>query len=307
MLNQRAHTRADTLSTARHRARGGWPDVWYASRTMSKRRAREALETLCTVTDSTPVDTESGLTQWVERLRARPDGAALATELLRAYRHGGLTRERWAALTGAPPRAAYEIDDAVRRLWDAFVAAGLAKPVSIEDIHGAAASVRRWAWQPRWILMSQDEDLLLMDDALMPALLSAAAEPGVPRREYALGIVAHHARDTCAVAAWNGGDLTAALVRAASWAPQARAVGATTLAEYLERLGRHAIPAPTDRDGALQRVMDLERCVAPAPDEVTLREAPDGWLGRAARTYAPPAHRLHVAAATGAVTLRRAS
>lgn len=263
------------------------------------------METLCTVTDATSVDTESGVARWVERLRARPDGAALATGLLRAYRHGALTADRWAALTGAPPREAYEVDDAVRRLWDAFVAAGLAKPLSIEDIHGAPASVRRWAWQPRWILMSQDEDLLLMHDTLVPALLSAAAEPGVPRREYAISIVAHHARDACAVAAWNGGDLTAALLRAASWAPQARDVGATSLVEYLERLGRHAVSAPTDRDGALQRVMDLERCVAPSPDEVTLREAPDGWLGRVTRSISPRGHWLHVAAATGAVTLRR--
>ena len=116
MLNQRAHTRADTLSTARHRARGEWPGACYAAQTMSKRRARAALETLCTVTDATPVDTESGVARWVERLRARPDGAALATGLLRAYRHGALTADRWAALTGAPPREAYEVDDAVRRL-----------------------------------------------------------------------------------------------------------------------------------------------------------------------------------------------
>ncbi|WP_434419441.1 hypothetical protein [Nannocystis pusilla] len=167
---------------------------------------------------------------WVLRLRELPDeeGAQLARNLLRAYRHGLLAPDRWAELTGAPPQRASDIDDAVRRLWDAFAAAELAKPYRTEENVGRvrAGLARRWAWQPRWYLMSQDEDLLLMSDALVPTLLAVAAEPRVPKRQYLLEIVAHHARDSCCQAAYHGQQLAATLRRAAGWAPQAREVGA---------------------------------------------------------------------------------
>lgn len=247
---------------------------------------------------------ERSVEAWVLRLRELPDdeGAQLARNLLRAYRHGLLLPERWAELTGAPPQRASDIDDAVRRLWDAFAAAGLAKPYRTEENPGRirAGLARRWAWQPRWSLMSQDEDLLLMDDALVPTLLAAAAEPGVPKRQYLLEIVAHHARDSCCQAAYHGQELEATLRRAGGWAPQAREVGAPELAAYLERLGSHAVGGPVDRAGAEQRLLDLGRCQEPPRSALDLRAVDGGWEGWL--ILSGRNRRLRIDAATGRMT-----
>lgn len=270
-------------------------------------RARQRAEFARLVEVLGPVgwqDDARGVEAWVLRLRELPDeeGAQLARNLLRAYRHGLLVPERWAELTGAPPQRASDIDDAVRRLWDAFAAAELAGPYRTEENVGRvrAGLARRWAWQPRWYLMSQDEDLLLMSDALVPTLLAVAAEPRVPKRQYLLEIVAHHARDSCCQAAYHGQQLEAALRRAAGWAPQAREAGAPELAAYLERLGSHAARGPVDRAGAEQRLLDLGRCHEPPRSALDLREVDGGWEGWL--VISARDRRLRIDAATGRMT-----
>lgn len=277
---------------------------------MSRARQRAEFARLVEVLSPAPWQgDERSVGAWVERLQALPgdEGPQSARRLLRAYRHGALSPERWAELTGAPPRIASDIDDAIRRLWDAFAAAGLTDPYRTEDHVGRirAGLARRWAWQPRWSLMSQDEDLLLMEDALVPTLLEVAAERRVPKRTYLLEIVQHHARDSCCQAAYHGHDLEATLRRAAGWAPQARAAGAPELAEYLERLGRHALRGPVDRAGAEQRLLDLGRCAEPPRRALDLREVDGGWTGWI--VHSAGNRRLRIDAATGRMTLLETS
>lgn len=249
---------------------------------------------------------EGSVGAWVERLRERQDGEGpqLARSLLRAYRHGALSPERWAELAGAPPQIASDIDDAIRRLWDAFAAAGLVQPYRTEESCGRvrAGLARRWAWQPRWYLMSQDEDLLLMSDELVPTLLTTAAEPRVPKRQYLIDIVAHHARDSCCQAAYHGEGLEARLRRVTAWAPQARTVGAPELAAYLERLGRHAVAGPIDRQDAEQRLLDLGRCIEPPRSALDLREVDGGWEGWLVHSGSGTHRRLRIDVTTGRMT-----
>lgn len=239
--------------------------------------------------------------EWVERLQALPgdEGRTLATGLLRAYRHGALGPARWAELTGRPPATAWEVDDAIRRFWDAGAAAGLTKRGSIAAVGTNRGAIRRWAWQPRWCLMAQDEDLLLMEDALVPTLLEIAGIPQLPKRDYILEIVAHHARDSCTAAFMGHAEIAETLRRVAGWAPAARVIGASALACYLERLGRHAMSGPVDRDGAVQLLVDVASCRAPKPEEVAVVAVDGGWEG--VLLFSAGNRRLHIDAATGAV------
>ncbi len=217
---------------------------------------------------------------WIARLQSLgEEGPTLATSLLRAYRHGALSDARWAALTGRPPSRAWEVDETIRRFWDAAAEAGLSKKYSVQAVGEDAGAIRRWAWQPRWILMEQDEDLLLMEDRLVPVLFAVAAVREVPKREYVLSIVAHHARDSCSAAFYRGAEMTGTLRRVAGWAEGARAVGAEALAEYLERLGRHAIPGPVDRAAVVQRLRDVARCQEPPAEQVAVVEVEGGFEG----------------------------
>ncbi|WAS99350.1 hypothetical protein [Nannocystis punicea] len=272
---------------------------------MSRARQRAEFARLVEVLSSVGWhDDERSVVAWVERLRELPDGEGLqlARRLLRAYRHGALSPERWAELAGEPPRIASDVDDAVRRLWDAFAAAGFVQPYRTEENCGRvrAGLARRWAWQPRWYLMSQDEDLLLMSDELVPTLLATAAERRVPKRQVLVDIVAHHARDSCWQAAYHGEGLEARLRRAAGWAPQAREIGAPELAAYLERLGGHAVAGPVDREGAEQRLLDLGRCVEPPRSALCLRAVEGGWEGWLVNSALN--RRLRIDAATGRMT-----
>ena len=242
-----------------------------------------------------------GVDAWVARLQALPEGegVGLASALLRAYRHGALSPARWTALTGRPPATAWEPDDVIRRFWDASAAVGLGKPRTIDPVGHDPGAIRRWAWQPRWSLMEQDEDLLLMDDALMPVLLEIAATRELPKRDYILAIVAHHVRDSCTHAYYWGAEVAATLQRAARLAPGARTIGAAALADYLERLGRHADPGPVDRAAAVQRLQDIGRCEEPTPEQVAVVAVDGGWEG--VLIHSAGNRRLFIDASTGAV------
>lgn len=242
-----------------------------------------------------------GVDVWVARLQALADdeGPTLATALLRAYRHGALTPTRWTALTGHEPADDAEVGDTIRRFWDAAAAVNLARPHAIEGVGSNPRAIRRWAWQPRWHLMEQDEDLMLMDDRVMPALLEIAATRELPKRDYILEIVAHHARDSCTHAFYWNADIPRTLQRAAQWAPGARSAGAHALAEYLERLGRHAIAGPVDRATAVQRLRDVARCHEPTAEAVAVRAVDGGWEGDLLHSSGD--RRVVIDAATGAV------
>lgn len=266
---------------------------------MSRGRQRVEFERLCAALLGARGVGDALVGEWIARLQALPgeEGAALATSLLRTYRHGALWPDRWTALVGRPPEVFAEIDDTLRRFWDAAAAAGLTRAHSIDGVGHNRQAIRRWAWQPRWYLMEQDEDLLLMDDVVVPMLLEIAGEPGVPKRDYMLEIAGHHARDTCSAALYWDRDLAKTLTRAAAWAPAARAVGASALAEYLERLGRHAQRGPVDREGAVQRLVDLARCQPPPPGKIEVAEVPGGWAGPL--LFSSTSTRIRIDAATG--------
>lgn len=263
---------------------------------MSRSRERADFQALLAVLAPSP------WTEWTAALRARPPAEAthLAKTLLRAYRHGALTPERWRQLTGRAPSDPHEIDDAIRHLWEALIRARVVTAHTDDSPSTSPALLRRWAWQPRWYLMSQDEDLLLMDDALVPHLLDLARERRTPKRDYILEIVAHHARDTCTHAVWWAREIPETLTRVAAWAPAARSADAPDLAAYLERLGSYARPAPVDRDGALQRLLDLARCSPPQPREVALRAVAEGWTG--SLKHSAGNKRIRIDARTGAIT-----
>jgi hypothetical protein len=250
-------------------------------------------------------DLAAGVDAWAAALLARPAAEAtrLARTLLRAYRHGALTPARWEQLTGRPPVDDVEVDRAVARLWDVLAGAQVVPAYSEDAGDGSPAMLRRWAFQPRWCLLSQDEDLVLMDDAHIPVLLDLAADRRVPKRAYLLEIVAHHARDSCSHAALWGRELPGTLARVAAWAPHARRSGGADVAEYLERLGSYARPGPVDRAGALQRLIDLGRCAPPTRAAVRLTERDGAWEGTL--VHSGGNRRLRIDAATGAITLVR--
>lgn len=264
---------------------------------MSRARQHAEFERLAGVLTGAPYPA------WTALLQARADGKTLATDLLRAYRHGALIPERWTALTGQPSPDLAEIHAAVRQLWDEFVAAGLVKPYSAGSWSQTVTPgvIHRWAWQPRWYLTEQDEDLLLMEWDLIPALLAAAADPRAPKRDYIHGIVAHHARDQLYQAVHDDKDVPTCLRRAAAFAPQARTNGAAELARYLERLGAHADEAPVDRDGAEQRLLDMGRCSEPPRDKLDIQSIQGGFEGNLITSGSK--QRVRIAAATGRITL----
>lgn len=249
---------------------------------LSRGRQRAEFARLVEVLAGAPWVGPASAQVWAGRLQALgEEGPRLAVSLLRGYRHGALDRVRWLALAGEAASAAPSLDEAISLLWDAFVTAGLVRASSSENWTQVItpAVLRRWAWQPRWHMMEQDEDLLFMRDELVPELLAVAADRHVPKREYMLEIVGHHARDSCCQAAYHGEQLPETLLRVAGWAPLAAAAGAMSLAAYLERLGGHAIPGPVDRGGALQRLRDLGRCAEPTIEAVRLREVDGAWQG----------------------------
>lgn len=132
-------------------------------------------------------------------------------------------------------------------------------------------TARRWCWIEPWLLMSQDEDLFLMEDGLVVPLLEEAAD-GCTKRECALAIVAHHARDRARAALdLDDAAMRATLAASATWFAAARAARAPDLAAYLERLAGYAEPRPVTEEDARSRAFDLSRCAAPTSVQITRR------------------------------------
>jgi hypothetical protein len=165
---------------------------------------------------------------------------------------------------------------ALGSLWDELVKVGLAECVDGFPELWTQETLRLWAYTGQWLITSEDEDLALMDEAFAPGLLAIAAEPQCPKREYILGIIRHWARDRAGAAAGREG-FSELVARIAQHAVLAREANDIDLANYLQRLGSYAIPAPVDREGAHQRGLDLTGCAEPKPDEVKVERQPNCW------------------------------
>jgi hypothetical protein len=223
--------------------------------------------------------------------------------LARAERARFVERLYTSWIAGTIPPAAVGADDAIeanRRIGRAFRAlpSALTDPLSFERTERDEMDVRRWCWVPGWYLMSQDEDLLLMDDDYVAALCQEASE-GCTKRKYALSIVEHHARDGAHHALWDGAErLEEHLEKVGSWAALAHAADAPELAAYLERLGRYAEPRAVDQAEVRQRVLDLRRCHANEGVAPSFTREGDRWVARLDRANVTEG-RLVIEAATG--------
>lgn len=171
--------------------------------------------------------------------------------------------------------------DAVRALWRelARVVEDVFGEVEVER-HAAGIDemvVRRWCWIRGWRLYEQDEDLLLMGDATVSWFLEEAADTACPKRADAIGIVAHHLRDRVhAILCANGWDAVRTRVHEHErWLPQFRALGASPVVEYVERLAAHAVPRKISREEAMTRMRDLWRCRA--PEDLRVDTMGDEW------------------------------
>lgn len=204
----------------------------------------------------------------------RRDAERVAHDWVSAWLDGAVGPGEWEALTGGGAS-----DGPLRTMhlvWDALVEDGLGPHEISRSADGRATE--RWAWSPRWILMSQDEDLMLFGQAR--SLLELAADRSCPKWAYMIEIAAHDLRDQAHAFVTHGtrnDSNESPLTLAAQLAPLARRAGAPEVAAYFERLASYALPSKVDRDAVLQRAMDLHRCAPPQPEEVDVRVDGDGW------------------------------
>ncbi|MCC7540142.1 MAG: hypothetical protein IT379_28245, partial [Deltaproteobacteria bacterium] len=134
---------------------------------------------------------------------------------------------------------------------------------------------RRWCWIAPWVLLEQDEDLFLMRDDLIEPLLDEA-RASCTKRDYAVGIVTHHLRDSIHAALREGADaLRARIAATRRFADAARRARATGLVEYLARIADYERPQKVSRDDAMARVSDVWRCHAPT--SVVIETRGDEW------------------------------
>jgi hypothetical protein len=205
-------------------------------------------------------------------LRANDRTRPLEHALARAMTEGTLT-EAWEA--GKPLGDCTDFAPALGRLWDGFCELGFQSAEGCPNTW-TFPSFRLWAYAWEWALLSQDEDLLLMQENFIPWLLAIAAEPDCPKSGYGLQVVAHWARDGAFYEVGKPGF--AAFVRKASAHEQAaRTAGDLRLADYLARLGSYADPHAVDEAAAMQRGLDLTRCYEPSPDAVAVTRQGDAW------------------------------
>jgi hypothetical protein len=195
-------------------------------------------------------------------LKSSENGAHVVDHLREAVVTGGLSPALWRAVTmGSKPA---DPTVALAALWDAIVDHDLTKPAIGRPTRMSPDALRFWAYTRRWLLFDQDEDLFLMDEDVIPALLEVATERDCSKRGEILEIVAHWARDS-ASAAVGTPQFRDVATRVAQYESSAHRAGAEELAGYLRRLGTYAVSATVHADDALQRGRDLTRCRQP-PD-----------------------------------------
>lgn len=211
----------------------------------------------------------------IDAFRSSGDGEKRVHALRDAMVTGQLIPDVWRAVTSAE----HPSDPAVAfgALWDALVTDGVTTYSVGMPTRCDYESLRLWAYTHHWYLFEQDEDLFLMHEDVAVHLLRIAVEPGCPKRDLALEIVAHWARDTAFQKAGTAQfrEFAASLGPYESLAKQA---GAEELATYLARLRSYSRPETVHREGALQRGMDLTRCREPASEEVSVERDGKHWL-----------------------------
>lgn len=209
---------------------------------------------------------------------------ALVDELLSRWIDGTLDV---VALTGGAP-----LEPAVHPVWDALHEDGLA-PFEIERMPPSDIDwPTRWAWTPRWILLSEDQDLFLFGHG--SELLRAAADPACPRRDIAISIAVHDVRDQAYAWATGQKPREDPFALATKLTPLARAAGATDATAYFGRLVGYTARGKVDHDAALARAFDLHRCHPPRRDDVEVKIAGDEWsVGYLERLRPSPAFFVH--------------
>lgn len=166
-----------------------------------------------------------------------------------------------------------------RSLASAVSACGSNASLEVENhqLGFGEAAVRRWCWIEPWILIDQDEDLMLMEDSLVAPLLDEAAA-GCPKRDYVISIVEHHLRDQVhAALRKDWAAFRARVTESSAYVESARTAGAPHLVEYLNRLVEHAKPQKVSREQAIARVADSWRCHAPEPGSIRLEPVGGEW------------------------------
>jgi hypothetical protein len=152
--------------------------------------------------------------------------------------------------------------------------------IVIDCVNPTLEQARRWCWGRDWLLLSQDEDLMLMDDDQVGGLLDEAGR-GCTKRDYALSIVAHHARDSMHHALWHGAaKFRSRLQEIASWIPAAREAKDGALVAYLERLASYLEPHEVAEAEVVQRVYDLRRCEEERGGQPQVKRDGPNWVAR---------------------------
>jgi hypothetical protein len=202
-----------------------------------------------------------------------------ATELLAALRSataaGQLTTSLWRSVTGAAEPV--DFPRSFGALFDHLADAGLVMEADGMPSKWTGDALRLWAYTDNWLLLSQDEDLMLMDEKLIPNLLVIAREQECRKRGYILGCVAHWARDSAFEAAGTV-RFRETVGRIAKHQSAVEAAGDLVLAAYLERLAWYALPAKVEEPDAKQRALDLTRCAAPKPESVAVKLDGQDWV-----------------------------
>lgn len=176
----------------------------------------------------------------------------------------------------------------------------LTQDLEVERMANDEADVRRWCWTEGWLLLSQDEDLMVMRDEYVGALLDEGGA-GCPKRDYVFGIVEHHLRDDLHHALWDG---AATLPERYAWALRvaegAMRAGAISLSSYAARMASYAQSRVVEREEAEQRVLDLRRCHPNATEPPDVRLEGDVWIATLNRQNILPG-RLLIDRRTGAM------
>lgn len=203
-----------------------------------------------------------------------PASRALGRVLGEAMVAGQLTTAAWLEATSSP--APGDFIAAWGPLFDALIRAGVADSIDGFPDGWSQETLRLWGYTEGWLITSEDEDLALTTDELVPALLELATDQACPKRDYVLGIVRSWARRRASLAAGNEafGDVVTHL---ANYAPLALRANDASLADYLVRLGSYAASKPVDRDGAYQRGLDLARWHEPKPEDVRVELDCGSW------------------------------
>lgn len=156
------------------------------------------------------------------------DSVGFVIALMRGLQNEWMTTDRYVAATSAeiPHDFPKALGQLLSKLAQANYFAGDIVSGNIQKLD----TFRAWAYTPEWSLMSQDEDLLLMQPDDFPRMLQVANEPDCPKSDYLINCVRHglsHMRK-------NKDSITQLQKHLAI----AREHDANTIADYIEQLLR---------------------------------------------------------------------